>query len=133
MVPDKIGKQEAETDFREQVVPLLKVSLSDAHRDLDLTAALQRRADLFDPALLETAYSLERFHINGSRILSRSFHVEKWKGEDTNDMEVDDEEPDGSDSEGEEDGENTEDVGMTPMADLLNARYGCNNVGSNPG
>ena len=98
----------------------------------------------------------------GSRILSRSFHVEKWKdqhkGDDTEDgdveevddhenekeddapasantsaMDVDDEqireEKDDEDEDSDdEDVEDPADVAMVPMADMLNARYGCGNV-----
>lgn len=88
----------------------------------------------------------------GSRILSRSFHVEQW------DPSADDEEgdeapraqmdvdcgaqgPAGPDTEhcGEVEGEHGDDpddgdpedpgdIAMVPMADMLNARFGCNNV-----
>lgn len=105
-------------------------------------------------------YSLERYHINGSRILSRSFHVEKWTVKDQNsESDEGEEEPgqsvvplsstleirianiicdavaddmdvnDSKESEDEdEEREDTADVGMTPMADMLNARHGCDNV-----
>jgi SET domain-containing protein 6 len=87
----------------------------------------------------------------GSRILSRSFHVEKWEGEDDENplttngtgcaMDVDEEtstfeaeaevreetEESDDDSEG-EDVEDPSDVAMVPMADILNARYGSDNV-----
>jgi hypothetical protein len=85
----------------------------------------------------------------GSRILSRSFHVEKWEGEDDENpltingmgcaMDVDEEtltseaevreetEESDDDSEG-EDVEDPSDVAMVPMADILNARYGSENV-----
>jgi SET domain-containing protein 6 len=99
----------------------------------------------------------------GSRILSRSFHVEKWKSEheqepeeDAEDKEEEEEnspppdhameidevppiplevdpsvsfdshdaaEEDGEDDE--DDGEDVGDVSMVPVADMLNARYGC--------
>jgi N-lysine methyltransferase SETD6 len=67
----------------------------------------------------------------GSRILSRSFHV----GADVEEMSVE-EEPSSSRSNSEEieDDEDTDDdddpgnVAMVPIADMLNARYGCENV-----
>src|SRR5450432_3458860 len=49
-----------------------------------LTAA-QRRSDIFDPTLIHSHFSMERFHINGSRVLSRSFHVEEWDPEESSD------------------------------------------------
>lgn len=87
----------------------------------------------------------------GSRILSRSFQVEKWdpsaddKGEDggpQTEMDVDgghmnptepdeghdDDVDEHSDDSDDEDGNDSGDVAMVPMADMLNARFGCNNV-----
>jgi len=104
---------------------------------------------------------MEQYHIMGSRILSRSFNVERPDPGDANDegeegdgaadmscgsgMDVD-EEPPGSvqngdeetrhgddDADGEEeevDGEDEVEVCMLPMADMLNARYGLENVSS---
>lgn len=87
----------------------------------------------------------------GSRILSRSFQVEKWDpptndqedgapqtemdvdGDHTNPAEPDEghsddlEGGDGADSDNEDD-DGSGDVAMVPMADMLNARFGCNNV-----
>lgn len=92
----------------------------------------------------------------GSRILSRSFHVEKWEGkcekhdndqalaavEDTrNMMEIDLAEQDTMATEDyeqhnvedgqktdEEDNEDPSDIAMVPFADILNARYRSENV-----
>ena len=88
----------------------------------------------------------------GSRILSRSFQVEKWcpsandeeeDGVPQAEMDVggghlDSAEPDeGRDNNVEEehvgdsddeDDDDSGDVAMVPMADMLNARFGCNNV-----
>lgn len=90
----------------------------------------------------------------GSRILSRSFQVEKWdssandegdEGAPQAEMDVDGDranpaEPDeghdddveeerGGDSDDEdEDEDDVGDVAMVPMADMLNARFGCNNA-----
>jgi N-lysine methyltransferase SETD6 len=88
----------------------------------------------------------------GSRILSRSFHNEGWDYGDSEDedqqpmnisadMDVDEAPPlldpapeaedegERSDSEEEEEEDGT---AMVPFADLLNARYGCSNVGPIP-
>lgn len=104
----------------------------------------------------------------GSRILSRSFHVERWRGEPDIDKEKPKSEPDAQTvdadnsqnasmevdedaglqsilnevaasreghAEGADDGdsddeddEDPSDVAMVPIADMLNARYGCENV-----
>lgn len=114
-----------------------------------LIESIQSRSDLFPPESFDAYYSLERFHISGSRILSRSFTVESWNSEGHDDsandqdegMEVDpiveakptsalpkathDEGAEGSD---EDDEEQADHVCMAPMADMLNARNGYNNV-----
>lgn len=89
----------------------------------------------------------------GSRILSRSFHVEKWEGDegdrsltavgnksDTMDVDPAEQDPrptgedkvddmeDGEESD-DEDEEDPSDVAMVPFADILNARYHSENVG----
>jgi SET domain-containing protein 6 len=88
----------------------------------------------------------------GSRILSRSFGVEKWQSDADDDydhegnksigssMDVDEQHPTGSeaqddndnaeddDDEDDEDGHDSSDTAMVPMADMLNARYGTENV-----
>lgn len=94
----------------------------------------------------------------GSLILSRSFNVEKWQGEDDDDdtrkadtrshdeMDID-EVPSPANDDGEpsqdshedetynnddDDAEDSSDVAMVPMADMLNARYGSENVRLSP-
>jgi SET domain-containing protein 6 len=110
---------------------------------------LQTRTDLFPAHLNEQHYSIEQYHIMGSRILSRSFTVEKWRegegeveeveDEDENaektsfsataEMDVDDDEP-GSSNIGdiEDSDDDSSDIALVPMADMLNACYGSENV-----
>ncbi|TFK53554.1 SET domain-containing protein [Heliocybe sulcata] len=136
-VVDKIGKEDAEKDYHGRLIPCLNA-----------------RPDLFLPELLSTCYSLEQYHTHGSRILSRSFHVEKSDDEDSDedaeagcsDAMDTDEAPQlvapsgpgsaendsaagaaGEDSDDEDD-EDVGDVAMVPMADMLNARYGSENA-----
>ena len=112
------------------------------------TDTLQRRDDVFLPEHLDTFYTLDRFHTNGGRILSRSFHVEPFAREedegeeeiaymdvDPEPMEADAQTPQKTEEEStdteyfEEDGcGSVGNVAMTPMADILNARNGCDNV-----
>lgn len=112
------------------------------------TNILQRRDDIFLPEHLDTFYTLDRFHTNGGRILSRSFHLEHFTGEGDGVeegsacMDVDPEPVDvdaqslQNTEEGMIDIEDFEedecadvaDVAMTPMADILNARNGHDNV-----
>uniref|UniRef100_D8QBI2 SET domain-containing protein n=1 Tax=Schizophyllum commune (strain H4-8 / FGSC 9210) TaxID=578458 RepID=D8QBI2_SCHCM len=130
-VVDHIGKQEADQEYTNKVLP-----------------AIQSRPDLFPPSLLSTHFSLTAFHINGSRVLSRSFNVEEGDDDSDSDdegpadksadlMDVDATEPppeggaeeaiEVSDDE-DSDEEDAGDVGMVPMADMLNARYGSENA-----
>jgi N-lysine methyltransferase SETD6 len=134
---------------------------------------LKERPDLFP---IQEAYTLDKYHMMGSRILSRSFTVQRWRAsddpendnaaaEEDNDAEDDDEavaaanvsqssagmevdqdagmdaivaeaqgtaaaanEGEDNDDNEEDDEEDPGDVAMVPMADMLNARYGCENV-----
>ncbi|KAH7339918.1 hypothetical protein B0J17DRAFT_657309 [Rhizoctonia solani] len=151
-IEEKIGREDAEKDYIERVAPLLKVCP---------TALILTRVDpCFQvttrpilPSHLDTHYTLEQFHIMGSRILSRSFLVEEDETEaeenpnvsmeSSKSMDVDrsreedtapteaqegeNEQVDDDDSDS-EDGEKVEDVAMVPMADMLNARYGGENA-----
>jgi SET domain-containing protein 6 len=128
-VLDKIGKEQAENDYANKVVPILKI-----------------RMDLFGAEHPNPRFSLEAYHIMGSRILSRSFQVEaqpRVDGSHTPSLAHEDVEmgfdnsstlPHGDeDIEGdvESDDADTDDpanVAMVPMADMLNARYGCANA-----
>ncbi|KAK0505072.1 SET-domain protein [Armillaria luteobubalina] len=136
-VVDKLGKADAEQDYAEKVLP-----------------AIQNRPDLFQPEFIPVHYSLYQYHIMGSRILSRSFNVEKWEDEveddepaaQTNSMDVDDPAPltsasndsperahgeevaEDNEEEEEEEEEDASDISMVPVADLLNARYEAENA-----
>lgn len=97
-------------------------------------------------------FSLEAYHVNGSRILSRSFQVEPPSATDNTDssqspphedveMGADEPSPQALNKNGFDETEDDEDggdsgdddddpanVAMVPLADMLNARYGCENV-----
>ncbi|KAF8598809.1 SET domain-containing protein [Ceratobasidium sp. AG-I] len=81
-IAEKIGREEAEKEYIERLLPLI-----------------QTRPDLFKPEHLDIYYTLSQFHIMGSRILSRSFHVEQWAG-------------DGGEDQGEPNGSENPDVSM---------------------
>ncbi|KAF8885524.1 hypothetical protein BD779DRAFT_1611954 [Infundibulicybe gibba] len=49
--------------------------------------AVQSRPDIFSPTMVESHYSLATFHMMGSRILSRSFQVERVEGGEEGDEE----------------------------------------------
>ncbi|KAF8581597.1 SET domain-containing protein [Ramaria rubella] len=133
---DRIGKAEAEKDYHEKLLP-----------------AVNARPDLFPITDIASHYSLERYHIMGSRILSRSFHLERWEGSDYDDqrhtgiasasdgMDVDTiaKEPieevmdqvvdeDGVSGDEDEDEDDPSDVAMVPLADMLNAQYESENA-----
>lgn len=149
---DKIGREDAETDYHECVLPYIQqypeVFLGTS--DGDLEAACQKW------------YSVDMYHRMGSSILSRSFHVKsdlrfaepedadissapaevavvrsipQVEGEDETQeenaegsdddahLEIDDEELDDGAAE-----EDVRDISMVPMADMLNAKFGSENV-----
>ena len=81
----------------------------------------------------------------GSRILSRSFQVEvlsttdrvdssQTRAQEDAEMNLDEPSPhapndsDSDETEDDEDEDASENVAMVPLADMLNARYGCENV-----
>ncbi|KAI0272250.1 hypothetical protein BGY98DRAFT_1001427 [Russula aff. rugulosa BPL654] len=126
---DKIGKEQAENDYFNKVVPILN-----------------SRTDLFGEERSNPQYSLEVYHIMGSRILSRSFQVEALSTTDSVDssqtraqeedaeMNLDEPSPhslndnDSDETEDGDDGDDPANVAMVPLADMLNARYGCENA-----
>ncbi|KAJ7680818.1 SET domain-containing protein [Mycena polygramma] len=132
-VVEKLGRSDAERDFREKLLPMV-----------------QSRPDLFPPETIPIYYTLEIYHVMGSRILSRSFDVENEDPEDDTEgdeaantslgsaMDVDgsheETESAHGDSEladGDEDPEEDEEpagVSMVPLADMLNAQYGSENA-----
>ncbi|EMD33693.1 hypothetical protein CERSUDRAFT_56467 [Gelatoporia subvermispora B] len=151
-VVDKIGRDDAERDYYEKLIP-----------------AIKSRPDLFLEGSIPKFYALERYHMMGSRILSRSFHVEPWRGDDghesdesethgdaphsddPNGMDVDADNPSGDttadsieppheeevsqldsafdgNTDDDEDAETPADVAMVPMADMLNARFESENA-----
>lgn len=102
LVLSKIGRDEAEEEYRDKLLPFV-----------------EKHESVLGS---KDGYTLERFHWCGSLILSRSFHVDvKDNGEEAEGEESEDEEED-------EERENVEDVAMVPLADLLNAKSGCDNV-----
>ncbi|KAH9083935.1 SET domain-containing protein [Lactarius deliciosus] len=131
-VLDKIGKEQAENDYANKVVPILK-----------------SRTDLFGTEHPDSRFSPEAYHVMGSRILSRSFQVEAQPRVDGSqtpplahegaEMDLDNSSPlphgkddmENIEDDGESDdndGDDPANVAMVPMADLLNARYGCANA-----
>ncbi|KAJ9480124.1 Ribosomal lysine N-methyltransferase 4 [Pseudozyma hubeiensis] len=167
-IADKIAKDEAEADYHNKAIPFI-LSLPSVF--LEGVAEDQYQAEL------QQWYSLDTYHIMGSRILSRSFHVKSRKkglegktvdmddldGEDEDEDEEtdagdesetevledegeaetteagegDQDEDDGDDDDGdddddsddeEEEQENVIDISMTPMADMLNARFESDNA-----
>jgi len=133
-VIEKIGKEQAENDYLDKVVPLLK-----------------NRTELFGDKCPNPHFSLEAYHINGSRILSRSFQVEPPSANNTdssqtpshedaemsvnepspqalNKSSLDETEDDEDSDDSDDDDDNPANVAMVPLADMLNARYGCENA-----
>lgn len=61
---EKIGIAEATAEYTNRLLPII-----------------QAHPDVFPSAKFESCFSLEWFHVQGSRILSRSFGVEGVKGQ----------------------------------------------------
>ncbi|KAF9490655.1 SET domain-containing protein [Pleurotus eryngii] len=131
-VVEKLGKADAEHEFYKKLLP-----------------AVESRKDLFFPHHIPVYYTLEKFHIHGSRILSRSFTVDPpasgsgyYQDEEasavngsSHAMDVDELSPEAShegsgdvdvDTDNEDEDEGI--VSMVPMADMLNARYESENA-----
>ncbi|KAF7376573.1 Ribosomal lysine N-methyltransferase 4 [Mycena sanguinolenta] len=146
-VVDKLGKADAEQDFTEKLLPLVQVS-TPTNADAMNSARRQSRPDIFPSETIPIYYTLEIYHVMGSRILSRSFDVEKDESEEDTetdgaantslgsamDVDLPQEETesvhDGDSQHADEDEEEEESSGvsMVPLADMLNARYGSENA-----
>lgn len=162
---EKIGKAEAEADYREKVLPLITVRYpflgsslartieSGAPISVDQIFSLQPllrrtipRKDIISMAAVSCreAFTLKsgprrikikravriqrsRVSLPSSACLRRREHLMLmlFCKNILGDMDVDDS---GSSEDDDEEREDTADVGMTPMADMLNARHSCNNV-----
>ena len=170
-IADKIARDEVERDYHAHVRPFIK-----AHPDLFMLGSNPTDEQL------DRWYSLDTYHVMGSRILSRSFNVKSRKAskddeavgmdgedaesgdeeaevleeeqegepqddadlsmasaktageegaeedakEDNDDEDEDDDEDDDEDEEDDE--EQVADISMTPMADMLNARFESDNA-----
>ncbi|TFK66501.1 SET domain-containing protein [Pluteus cervinus] len=130
-VVEKLGRDDAERDYYQKLIP-----------------AVESRPNLFLPDHISVYYSLEVYHVMGSRILSRSFDVERWELDDSGEdaptdqpdgaMDVDlpgpvnaqgvDHTEGGSEGGDGSDEEDASDTSMVPMADMLNARYQTENA-----
>lgn len=134
-VPERIGRTEAEAEYHDSVRPFI---LSHAPCFFGPTTSPSDYEKL-----LNEHYSMSHFHVQGSRMLSRSFHVKKdtardvWAGKpvtgdgDRGDDDDDDEaksDQDSDENEDEDEQEETSDISMVPMADMLNATYASENV-----
>ncbi|KAG6369132.1 hypothetical protein JVT61DRAFT_1463 [Boletus reticuloceps] len=112
-VVDKIGREDAERAYSEQLVPAIKPPTC------------------FRLPIMGSGIPLMRIIVLGVAFLSRSFTVHRWKDDDEIEEDKDrdgvaEESELNSDSEDDED--DPSDVAMVPMADLLNARWGSENA-----
>lgn len=104
----KVGRDEAEAEWKDVVWPFVL-----KHRDVLMPGGGGEDA-------LRERFGLDMFHYCGTLILSRSFHVESGiAGDDSDEDDSDDED---------EEKEDVGDVAMVPLADILNAKSGCDNV-----
>ncbi|PWY98325.1 SET domain-containing protein [Testicularia cyperi] len=193
-IADKIARDEAEADYYTKALPFIRaygrVFFSQSQDGQHDAASTSRDVEVDVDAEIAKWYSLDTYHVMGSRILSRSFHVKARRkavdgktvdmdeddddgdgdqseaeildeegeidaengagagddvgdngnahaGDDTqddvekddnvNDDDADDDDDDDDDEE-EEESENIADISMTPMADMLNARFESDNA-----
>jgi len=111
-IENKLGRDEAEATYHEKVLPFVQ-SMPQVFGGID------GDSDWF---------SLERYHMMASRILSRSFHVKRQvKGIEAETHNSAEDEENGTNNDGEE-YEHVGDISMVPMADMLNARSGSDNI-----
>lgn len=103
IIIDKIGREEAESIFKEKLWPLIS-----AHPDLFPTEHQDKEAGF-----------LNVFHRMGSLIMAYAFHDTLPDKDEDEDMDSDDED---------EEEEEKVNVSMVPMADMLNHKTGHNNV-----
>lgn len=137
-IPDKLGREEAEAAYFQIALPFIC-----SHAELFLIGGqADRKGDARDDQdLIARHYSLDKFHVMGSLLLSRAFHLkgpnasnegdkDGVQGAETNenDSASNASSSDDNDEDNEEGEEDIEDVSMVPMADMLNARYGCDNA-----
>lgn len=124
-VVQRIGKDEADAEYEQNVKPFIL-------RHGEIFFGSDETEDNYG-RLVEQFYSLENFHTQGSRILSRSFHVKPPSTRDVQEglavgaADAPEEGSDDSDEEDEEQ-EDTADISMVPMADMLNASYSADNA-----
>lgn len=143
-VQDKIGRADAEKDYQTYVRPYIE------QYPHVFVGASGPQAE----TLIDQYYRMDMYHRMGSSILSRSFHVKRdlrhaepddadnssapaevaveramprGDEEDNNDESVDIDLDENSDED--ENDEDVRDISMVPMADMLNAKFGSENVG----
>ncbi|KAE8220352.1 hypothetical protein CF326_g8769 [Tilletia indica] len=126
-VMPRVGRAEADETYNTLIRPYIL-----SHPTIFL--GLPPTNDSAAQGEIEKYYSLAQFHLMGSRVLSRSFHVkDASKAEDgaankKAEGEGNDDESDDEDDEDEDEPEDTADISMVPLADMLNARYASDNA-----
>ncbi|KAI1311919.1 hypothetical protein EDD11_003281 [Mortierella claussenii] len=111
-VADKIGKQEAEAVFKDQLWPLIS-----GHAELFTLTGSEASTEAAMMQENEDAF-LSIFHRMGSLIMAYAFHDTIPSDEDDHAMDEDEDEEE----------EEKVNVSMVPMADMLNHRTGFNNA-----
>jgi N-lysine methyltransferase SETD6 len=134
-VLDRIGRDEADEEYNRNIRPFIRMH---APVFFGQDERVQNEPSL--EGLIDEYYSLKEFHIQGSRILSRSFHVKKEDQADVKEgravaagdadqsREIQEDDDDSDEEDEEEELEQTSDISMVAMADMLNASYASDNV-----
>lgn len=118
-VLEKLGREEATASYWQTLRPYIE------KRPHLFLGSLADNIDQVQK-YMENFYSLDMYHVMGSRILSRAFHVKGAR--DSEDVEEEEEEEEDDSSETDDEHESIEEISMVPMADMLNARNGFDNA-----
>ncbi|CAO1630170.1 unnamed protein product [Sympodiomycopsis kandeliae] len=134
----RIGREEADKEYYDRASMFIE-----SHKRIFFGPSADNLKGKQLTDLIDEHYSLENFHVQGSRILSRSFHVKKEDQAEVKEGQVvgaddsrggadedhDEEDSDDDDEEEEEEEkEDTADISMVPMADMLNASFASENA-----
>ncbi|OCF33139.1 hypothetical protein I316_05184 [Kwoniella heveanensis BCC8398] len=103
-IQDRIGKEDADKEYETYLLPVIK-----AH------------PELFPPSSAHS--TLAAFHLQGSRVLSRSFTVPLFRFDPSSKNQENDDNGDGSDISDIDDDEGEQVAVMIPFADMLNAAF----------
>lgn len=123
---DTVGREQAEQLYAEKILPVIQ-----RYPNVFTVTSGSAEGSEGDGTKMVTPYSLEDFHVQGTRILSRSFTVDRARarGAMSTDGKTGGDSMEGNDGDSDSDDEEDEpSVVMVPFADMLNAAFGRTNA-----